>query len=385
MKHKTRLTINKIETLRPGDELWDAEVPGLHVRGLKTGRFYYLFYRTSAGRQRKPALGRHGVITLDQARRKARDMLTALAEGKDPSIEIISGKTDRTMGDLFERWKTDHASKLKSADRMIRQWELHILPVIGQHKVRDITKDDILSLLSDLEGHVCFNRVRSLLSLAFNLAEEWGWRDEYTNPVRRIKKKPEVKRRRYLRPDEVTRLGKVLHRWRGSNRMLKRSFAGLILLLMYTGARRSEIMTARWDYVDWHRSILDLPDSKTGAKEIILPEAALSLLKEMKRSASKDYIIPAKRGNKPLGHPADLWKILLEEADISNLRIHDLRHSFASTALSTANGTLQQVGDLLGHAHPSTTARYAHFMNTPKRMLADRTAATLNEWMGGAS
>ena len=124
---------------------------------------------------------------------------------------------------------------------------------------------------------MCFNRVRSLLSTAFNLAEQWGWRDEHSNPVRWIARKPEAKRRRYLKPGEVSRLGKVLTNWRKSNRTMKRNFAGLILLLMYTGARRGEIMTARWDYIDWHRSVLDLPDSKTGAKEIILAKRSMGM------------------------------------------------------------------------------------------------------------
>ena len=384
MKTKTRLTIHKIETLKTGFELWDTDVPGLHIRGLKTGKFFYLYYRNKYGDQRKPSLGRFGAITLQNAREKAREYLLDIAKGDDPSI---AKRHDReienpTMMDLKNRWETEYAYNLKSRNTMVRQWEKHILPSLGLIKVRDVTKHDIQAVLNTFQSRYTFNRVRSLLSKAMNLAEDWGWREDYTNPVRKIRKRPEKTRRRYLKPDEVLRLGMALSEWEKTTGN-KRNFACFIKLLMFTGARRSEILTAKWAYVDWHRGILDLPDSKTGAKEIILPDPAIEVLKYLQTYAITEWIIENTRTKRHWKYPFEAWSKLLEQAKIDNLRIHDLRHSFASTALSTADGTLQQVGELLGHANPQTTARYAHFMATPKRILANKTASTLDGWLNG--
>lgn len=386
MKSKTRLTIRKIETLKAGKELWDTDVPGLHVRSLKTGKFFYLFYRNQYGQQRKPSIGRYGALTLDGARTKAHVLLADIAQGHDPSISKQQDRVIKnpTIQDLKTRWETDYARDLKSKENMIRQWEKHVLPVIGSLKVRDITKSDVGCILNTIESNYTHNRVRSLISKAFNLSEEWGWRDDFTNPVRKIKRRPEKNRRRYLKPDEMARLGKALRCWeaKGGN---KERFSWLIKLLIYTGARRGEILSAQWDYVDWYRGVLDLPVSKTGAKEIILPESAICLLKQIEKQKTSPWIITNKSGRNPIKYPYPNWTYLCNEAEINNLRIHDLRHSFASTALSSADGTLQQVGELLGHADPGTTARYAHFMATPKRVLANKTAGILDEWLNSGN
>ena len=386
MPTKTKLTIRKIEALNPGDEtIWDTDVQGLHIRALKTGKYFYLFYRNKYGEQRRPSLGRYGSMTLQQARDKARDWWHLINNGGDPAhAKKMERENDNpTVLDLKNRWETDHAPKLKSKKDMLSAWNRYIIPVLGKKKVRDITKKDIMRTLAGTRTNYTYNRVRSLLLKSFNLAEDWDWREEFTNPCRKITKKPEEQRRRYMRPDEVRNLGKKLKKWDDSLSRCEVVFAGLVRLLMFTGARRNEIMTAKWDYVDWHRGILDLPDSKTGAKEIVLPTEAIFILKRLKTKQVNDWIIPGRYGKAHLVSPKKMWKRLCEEAGIKNLRMHDLRHTFASTAMSAAQGTLPQVGALLGHRQADTTKRYAHFMTDPKRELANRTSSTLNAWMKG--
>ena len=184
-------------------------------------------------------------------------------------------------------------------------------------------------------------------------------------------------------PDEAVRLGAVLEeyeRWGGSYQRI----AALIKLLVFTGARLSEIMTAKWAWVDYDHAVLMLPDSKTGLKEIILPPPAMEVLDRLKTRdmTGSLYIIPGNDPTRPLTSPKKGWKSICKRAEINELRLHDLRHSFASAALARG-GTLPQLGELLGHSNAETTKRYAHLMKLPAHKLAASAADEIQRLLTG--
>jgi integrase len=213
-----------------------------------------------------------------------------------------------------------------------------------------------------------------------NLAELWGIRAKGTNPCRGIQANGERKIKRYLPREELQRLLAALDafavagvRWR---------FAQLIRLLLLTGCRVSEIMTARWEWLDQDATVLKLPADahKTGGngdeRKVHLPPAASLILRELRRRSNSEWIVAGDGDGHLIGYWY-MWEDLLERAKIKDLRVHDLRHSYASYAITQANLTLPQVGALLGHASPQTTARYAHLMDEAAAAMAAKVAALM--------
>jgi integrase len=202
-----------------------------------------------------------------------------------------------------------------------------------------------------------------------NLAEAWGLRVDGSNPVRHVAKYHEDKRERYLTRQELQRLGAVLAD--AQDRSIENPFViAAIGLLVLTGARLSEILTLRWDHVDLENQVLRLPDSKTGAKLIYLNAAAIKLLRGMPRMQANPYVIAGKKPGARLINLQKPWRRIRARASLPDVRIHDLRHSFASIAAG-AGMSLPMIGKLLGHTQPATTARYAHLAADPLRAAAD--------------
>jgi integrase len=213
------------------------------------------------------------------------------------------------------------------------------------------------------------------------LAEKWGLRLDGTNPCRHVEKYPERKLERFLTAEELARLGETLLQAEQTRTELPSALTALQLLL-FTGCRLSEILTLRWDYVDLDAKCLRLPDSKTGAKTVYLSEPALEVLRSIGRNSSNPFVI---MGAKPGSHLINLrkpWGRIRAKADLRDVRIHDLRHSFASVAV--AGGlSLPTIGALLGHSQPATTHRYAHLAGDPLReatnIIGNRIATALHK------
>src|SRR3954452_797579 len=209
----------------------------------------------------------------------------------------------------------------------------------------------------------------------FNLAEVWGLRPDGTNPRKHIKKYPEEKRQRFLSPAELKRVGEVLREMESEGVELASAVAATRLLIL-TGCRLSEIMTLQWDHVDVPGKALRLPDSKTGAKVVHLGQPAVEVLEKIERIERNPWVIV---GAKPGARLTDLqpfWQRVRARAGLKDVRIHDLRHTFASTAVAGGQG-LPMIGKLLGHTQVQTTARYAHLANEPIRIAADQVSSTL--------
>lgn len=368
-----KLTTKLVLSTLPSDKdviIWDSEIKGFHCKITPTGKRVYLYYyRTSDFRERRPAIGTQGIINCDQARDIAKEWQAVISKGGDPSQDKSNRREMVTVKELSERYMREHAhpkKKPSSASKDQRLWNLHILPLLGSCKVSSVTKDDISKLHSTMQHiPVTANHCRSLISKALNLAEVWGYRKDNTNPCRHIKKYKENMRKRYLSKEELNKLNEVLL-LAEANKIIMSSAANAIKLLVLTGCRLSEILTLKWEYVDIDSKLLRLPDSKTGAKFVYLPPDAIAILEKLytdpERPLSNPYVIIGREENSYLANLHKPWGRIKKLADIEDVRLHDLRHTFASIAVASGF-SLPIIGALLGHTQPSTTARYAHLQN----------------------
>lgn len=325
------------------------------------------------------------MITVDQAREIAKDWAADIRKGGDPGGERQEKRAAPRMADLFERYISDHAKPHKKAssveddERIIRTF---VGPEFGKRKVTEISRSDIDRFHKSLsETPYRANRVLAMLSKAFNLAEVWEWRPDGSNPCRHIKKFREDRRERFLSSEEFARLGAALAQaesgemayfrpGRSSAYYVPKQAVAALRLLIFTGARRGEILSLKWDFVNFEASRLELPDSKTGAKFVYLPAPALKLLSELPRDPDNPFVITGAKPGTHLVNMKDPWAAIREAADLPDLRIHDLRHSFAS--IGAGGGmSLPVIGALLGHKETSTTARYAHLSDNPLRIAVE--------------
>lgn len=352
------LNEKNIKAAVAGDVLRDATVRGLHLRCFPESKGFYLFYRTKAGQQRKPKLGNHGQITLAQARKVAQEMLAEVAAGRDPSAARAEERAEPTVADLWKEYYQRHASRIKSGKTYERQWNQHVEPRLGRLKVKDVTFPMIADMHEAMAATpIEANRVLAFVSAMFGYAcRPLEWLDR--SPVRGVKRYKETKRRRYMSGEETARIAEILDREAGDN---PASVAFLYLLIL-TGARKGEIASARWDWIKGN--VIHLPDSKTGEKQVYLPEPAMDVLARLPRTSGTITGILT---------PQKLWERIRTEAGCPDLRMHDLRHSFASAAMS-AGLSLAQIGELLGHKSTQTTKRYAHLVEEAATAAATATA-----------
>jgi integrase len=392
----SKLTKREVEAAKPEGKdvfLWDSEIPGFGVRVKSSGvRSYVLQYRNAEGRSRRLTIGRHGILTVEQARREARRLLAGASTGKDPSQEKVDRRKGSTVTALCERYLCEYAlphKKPRSIAEDRRLIEKHVLPALGALKVDAVTERDLSRLIHGLrETPYQANRVRSLLSKVFAMAEKWGFRARRTNPVPFVERFKEKPRQRFLSAAELSRLGGALQeieRLGGVPRGIELyrigpEVIGALRLLLFTGARLNEILTLRWSEVDFEGACLHLADSKTGEKTVYLGTPALEVLASLPRGENP-WVIP---GGRPGSHLVNLrkpWVKILEFAGLEKIRLHDLRHSFASIAAGASLG-LPIIGKLLGHTQAETTQRYAHLADDPLRAAAEEVGKRIAEAMG---
>jgi len=368
-----------------GRKLWlaDGKVPGLGVMVLPSGvRTWYLRYREPSGKQQTHKIGRADVISPAAAREEAHKLLGAVAKGEQPTTARQRLRQAPTVAQLLERIKREHWRRLKPGTQRNNElaWRLHLLPTFGAMKVAEVQPRHVADWFhhASLERPIRANRCLEILSKAFNLAELWGLRSQASNPCARIDANPENKRRRYLKPEEAARLGRTLAIWQHGTRW---RFAQLVRLLLLTGCRLREIMACRWEWIDLRGRVIHLPDSKTGARTVHLTPQAVAILEQLRAATNTDWVI-AGAGDGPMVGYRKLWLELCEQAEIQQLRIHDLRHSFASFGLASGL-TLPVIGSLLGHASPQTTARYAHLIDEVAQAAAATTGAAVSLALAG--
>jgi integrase len=353
----------------------DGLVPGFGLMVLPSGaKTYYLRYRTIAGTTRTYKIGRDYQLLPDQARKLARDALAQVREGKDPAAEVKALRKAATLADLRDRYMEEHGERKRSAGNDRGYWKNHILQGLGERtKVQLLTHEQVRLWHLRHPKPTTANRALEVLSKAMDMAEAWGARPKGTNPCRGIKAHAERKRVRYLSPDELAglRSGLILWDQHYGTGSIRWRFAQLVRLLLLTGARLANIMEARWAWVNWERGLLVVPpeDHKTGGTTqepllIQLGPRALEILRELQRAQNfpSPFVVHGDDPGKPLNGYRKMWLQLIADSGLGHLRVHDLRHHFASAVLSDGH-ELAMVGALLGHQSPTTTARYAHLMD----------------------
>lgn len=258
--------------------------------------------------------------------------------------------------------------------------KLHVLPPFKNKLVRDITQSDVRSLHEKM-GHMQrnANNVLAALSKMMMWSIERKWRDEGSNPCKGVPRYKERKRNRYLSREEAKRLGDTL-RLVASDGSENEFVIAAIWLIIFTGARRNEVLTLKWDYVEEWRRVLNLPDSKTGPKSILLNEYALDVLKGLIKVDGNPYVFVGHIKGKHLINIAKPWERIRTLAKLPGLRLHDLRHSFGNRAMD-AGGSTRVLGVLLGHSEEETTLRYAHVSDSRAQQLVDDTGRLIAETM----
>lgn len=368
-----------------GCYLWDIDILGFGLRIYPSGRKSFVTTYAARGRQRFVTIGRYGELTVQQARAAALELLARARRGEDPGGDRIAARQAPTVADLAERHLKEHAAirkKARSAKRDRQAWERCVLPRLGKRKVADVTRADVSKIVTEMaETPAMANKVFSLLSKAFALAEVWGWRPEGSNPCKNVGRYREEGRERYLSETELARLGEVLVEAERSWGTTPQAVAAVRLLIL-TGCRSSEILTLRWEDVDFERRCLHLPDGKTGKRTVLLNAGALQVLEGLERVEGNPHVIP---GNRPGSHFATLqrfWDRVRVAADIKDVRVHDIRHHFASVGINTGQN-LSVIGKLLGHTKITTTQRYAHLADDPLRRANEEIGATLAATLAG--
>lgn len=382
-----KITKRLVDTTHPGAKeilIWDDEMPRFALRMRTSGvKTYIIQYRNEHGGTRKMTVGTHGVLTPDEARSQARLLLARVERGEDPAEDKQTGRQAPTISKVAERYMEEHAN-VKKKPRSIKEdrrlLDKVILPVLGPRKLGDITRADIAKFHHQLRATPYqANRAFSLLSKFFNLCEKWGLRKDGTNPCRHVEKYKEHKKDRYLTPDELSRLGVTLSDAEASKEELPQAIAA-IRLLIFTGCRLSEILTLKWDYVSLDRREMALPDSKTGKKIVQLAGPAIEVLENISRHDGNPYVIPGEKAGQHLIGLPHIWMRIREKAGLQGVRIHDLRHSFASSA-AQAGMSLPFIGALLGHREVATTSRYVHLMNDPLKQAAEKVVEKIDQAM----
>lgn len=360
------LSERAIRAAGDGAVIWDKDVKGLHFRVRGASRGFFLCYRARTGEQRRPKLGAYGAITLTQARQAAREMLAQLALGRDPMQERAKARGERTFGDLWREYEARHVGGLKSAAEVRAIYRRYLEKPLQNKRLSAITFETIHDLATGMRATpIAANRALATLSGAFAFAQH-KLRWTTSNPCVGVPRAKEEKRRRYLTADEAQRVAAALDALEPQYP----AHIAFIRLLILTGARLGEIAAARWEWLDG--DVLRLPDSKTGAKAIHLAPAAMAVLEALPRTSGTLTGVTT---------PQKIWEKVKERAGCEDVRLHDLRHSFASAALG-AGLSLAQIGELLGHRNPATTHRYAHLVEEAAAVAARTATAAVVARMG---
>ena len=367
----TKRTVDRLVGEGAEHFYWDHALPGFGLRIRASGRKFYVAQFRANGRLRRVTLGPHGALSPDVARQRARELISEAKAGRDPTSRREAERKAVTMADVADRFLDEYVSvhcKPGTAYEYRRLLDHHIRPKLGDRHVADVQRSDIAALHhAARKAPYQANRLLSVLSKS-SICGTLG-RVRWSNPCRHV---GGTRRSRANGSTQKSSNGSEGALTRSSEEGSEtRSAVVAIRLLMLTGCRRSEIQKLRWEHVDLNAGELQLIDSKTGGRTVPLSPSAVRLLASLPREDDNPWVIV---GRKRGAHLTDLeypWRRIRARAGLHDVRIHDLRHSFASRALALGEG-LPMIGKLLGHTQVQTTARYAHLARDTMKVSAAR-------------
>ncbi len=399
---KKKITLSAVKSMKAGETLWDTDLSGFGCRCRVDGKHFMLKYSLN-GRQRFYTIGKwDGSLTPDQARQEAEILRGKIRMGIDPMAEKDKQRKIPLVKDAFAKFLEHIQAKCseKTHSEYQRLFEKLIRDKIGNYKVDAVTKSDIAALhYANRESPYQANNVLKLLSSFFSWCEEYGHRSDGLNPCRSIKKFKDKKRERFLSEVELFNLSNALKKYEIEHKFFKEQpykkdkteapkesltmpfVVAALRLLILTGARCNEILTLQWRDVDFQNRLIRLQESKTGQKTIFLSAPALQILTEIPRIANNPFVICGQKEGSHLVNIKDPWRKIRKNAGLEDVRIHDLRHNFASSGVASGHH-LKIIGSLLGHADTATTERYAHLANDPlqtaNEAISSRILAAMN-------
>lgn len=375
-----RITKRSVDALDAREKeyiAWDRDLAGFGVRVLASGRKVFVVQARGRAGSKRVSLGRHGQLPATQARQRAARIIRRIRQGQDPSSK--SPPRESTVQELAARYLRVEASvncKPATLEHYRSIIANHIVPALGERKIGDVERADVAALHYRLRrAPGMANCTLQVLSQMFRTVERWGLLPFGSNPCRSHRKYPLRTRERFLTPEEYRRLGRVLAHGEADGSFTESAVAALRLLIL-TGCRRDEILTLRWDDVDLAAGELRLRDSKTGPRNVALTSAVKTVLGGIPRLPGNPWVIVGARSGRRLMTLKSTWRRVRQKADLGDMRLHDLRHSYASRALAVGEN-LPMIGSLLNHAQTATTARYAHLMQDAERAAAARVGAEI--------
>lgn len=412
MSKLTKQAVNSALPTETRYTLFDDDLKGFGLRVYPSGeKSWIVEYRPNGGGRAAPkrrlTLGSASTLTPDAARNAAKDVLARARLGSDPARDKGEARKAATFASVADRFLAEHVDvKRKPSTQQHYRYLLHriAVPTLGKLKAETVQRQDIAMLHAGLRSRPFLaNRMLAVIGAMYSYAGKRGLVPESVNPAKGIEKYREHRRERFLTSEEIERIGSALreaetigiawdvnedapnakHLPKADKRrtILSPHAAAAIRLIILTGARLREILHLRWEYIDFSRGLLLLPDSKTGQKTIVLNGSALAILSELPREGA--YVIAGDEPKKPRADLHRPWKMIAKRAGIERVRLHDLRHTYASFGAGSGMG-LPILGKLLGHREASTTQRYAHLDSDPLKRAANEIGGQIARALNGS-
>jgi integrase len=377
------ITNTAIDAMQPGAEIKDDQVPGLSVRRNPGGWSWMLRYRKRGGAVKRPKIGAYPTISLKDARSLARSWLVRLAGGDDPAVPP---KSEPLLDDLWARCEREHYNRGTAWDGEAKRiYNVHIKERLGGHRLGAIDYDVVHRLHAGMKAlPFQANRALAVLAKMLYLAERWKLRPPGSNPCQYVSRYPEPRRRRYASPAELSAAAAALQ----AEAIKFPAAVAFIYLLMFSGARPSEIVNATPAMIERTEGggVLRIEQGKTGQRDVFLPAQAMQVIDRLPKDGiaqrSREGVLGAYTITGLAGPPRDVWDRVRKAAGCPDLRMRDLRRTFATIAMS--NGvTPGQIGELLGHRSVQTTKIYAKLMESPAHAAAAAVAGKIDQIIGG--